>query len=185
MHVLYMYVSGCLRAFVCSRTSWIWLPVCVFVCVWEREYGRFRQSLGVSYCDSVALDLRCLCCGAVLRICALLYRVVFLIESDVLQPMCTDWDCFGKPQTISPITALAVRLTFWICYSPLFELQHSLISCLWTTSVGLEWSACTLSQAQWRTMTVISSLFASKLWRSRGNQVRIETSSKLVKNGDF
>lgn len=64
------------------------------------------------------------------------------------QLTCKDRGSFGKPQSISPITALTVRLTWWICYSPLVKLQHSLISCPWATSVGSNWSACTVSQSR-------------------------------------
>lgn len=138
---VYIYVSGCLWAYICSCISWVWL----WVHLKERESVSFL-SLWVSYGDSVALDLCSVCCDAVLC-CVLLYRVVFLIGFDVLQLMCTDRGWFGKPQSISPITALAVRLTFWICYSTLFKLEHSLISCPWAAFVGSDCSACTLSQA--------------------------------------
>lgn len=117
---VHMHASGCLRARAYSCVS------CVYACTRERGWA-FRQSLGVSPCDSVALDLCCLCC--IVLSCAALYTVEFLIGFDVLQPMCADRSCFGKPQSISPITALTVRLTFWICYSPLFKPEHSLISC--------------------------------------------------------
>lgn len=129
---VYMYVSGCLWAYICSCMSWIWLCLCVFV--WKRENECLRQSIQVSYWDSVALDL----------CCAVLCVAVWSSISDF---MCTDRGCFGKPESISPITALAVRLTFWICYSSLFKLEHSLISCPRATFVGSDWSACTLSQA--------------------------------------
>lgn len=52
--VLWAYVSSCMRWFDSG---------CVCVCAVDgkRENGRLRQSLGVSYRDSVALDLCCLC----------------------------------------------------------------------------------------------------------------------------
>lgn len=127
-----------------SVHAWVGSDLCV--CVWKRENQCLWQSLWASYRDSVALDLCSSCCDAVLC-CVFPYRVVFLIGLDVLQPMCTDRGWFGKPQSISPITALAVRLTFWICYSSLFKLEHSLISCPWDLFVGSDCSACTLSQA--------------------------------------
>lgn len=163
-----------------------------FVCVlvWERERERewasstVFKSVILRYCGSWSLLFVLLCC--IVLSCALLYRVVFLIGFDVLQPMCTDRGCFRKPQSISPITALAVRLTSWICYSPLFKLEHSLISCPWTTSVGSDWSACTPSQALCRLCTVC--LFhnsdAVRVRLGIKNQFWSGTGSQVVKDGD-
>ena len=147
-----MYTCVWVGVYQCASVhAWVGSgSVCVCVWVWERKWASSAvfRSVILRKCGSWSL-LFVLC---VLRNRASLYRVVFQIWFDMLQPMCTD----GKPQSISPITALAVRLTFWVCYSHLFKLEHSLISCPWATSVGLDWSACTLSQAcaRWRLCTV-------------------------------
>lgn len=143
-----MYASGCLWAYVSSCMSWIWLCLCA----WERENEHLRQSLGVSYWDGAHLDL--VDCAVVLYCAAVPYKLVFLIGFDVLQPMCTDRGYVGEKNH-----RVLVQLQRWQsgwhseCYSPLFKLEHSLISCPWSTSVGLDWSVCTLSQA-WLLCTV-------------------------------
>lgn len=172
---VYMYVSGCLWAYISSYMSWIWLSVCL--CLREREWASLTvfRSVILRYCGAWSLLFVLWWCIAEL------YRMVFLIGFDVLQPMCTDRGCFGKPQSISAITAVAVKLTFWICYSPLFKLVHSLISC--------PWFACTLSQActQCRLCTVCLLQSSGAVWVGlrMKNQVWIGNSSKFVRNGDY
>lgn len=160
-----MWVGVCERvpvhAWVGSRLLWAWVYVCVCVSVCEGGNARLQQSLELSYWDSVALDLCCLCRGSARRSCALLY-VVFLIGFDVLQPMCTDSGCSAKLQSISPITALAVRLTLWICSSPLFKLEHSLTSRPCTTFCWIR-MICLHSVTALHSVTVMLSTLGIKL----------------------
>ena len=108
----WVFMSVCLP----MRESGVRLCVCV--CVFECV----SESSGVSRRDSVALDRRCLLprCRIVLSCarCAACGDRVWRAAADVHRQR-----LLGKKNThsISPITALAVRLTLWICYSPLFE----------------------------------------------------------------
>lgn len=96
------YVRAC--SYACSRVTWIWLSN-------VRRCWKGPKETGCLLChaDTVRLSISVVCA---------------VLQSGVSDGgrHATAHVYGAKPHSISPITALAVRLTFGICYSSLFKL---------------------------------------------------------------